>query len=171
MLLVNPFQVDRVHKKGRIYNRTWTPLDLATTAAYLERDGIEAAILDANAEQIGPAEVARRAAGFDKVFITSTSLDRWQCPHLDIQPFLRNVRALRDVAPELYVLGSHGTVKPVEMLRETGARAIVRGEPERAVLDICRGGALAEIRGITWLDGDRPVNNPDAKPVAMEEMP
>ncbi|MGH9658959.1 MAG: B12-binding domain-containing radical SAM protein, partial [Bryobacteraceae bacterium] len=90
---------------------------------------------------------------------------------LDIQPFLKNVRALRDVAPELYVLGSHGTVKPVEMLRETGARAIVRGEPERAVLDICRGGALAEIRGLTWLDGDRPVNNPDAKPVAMEEMP
>ncbi len=171
-LLVNPFQVDAVHKKGRIYNRTWTPLDLATSAAVLEREGIDAAIVDANAEQIGPAEVAARARGFDKVFITSTSLDRWQCPHLDINPFLKTVAAVRDVAPELYVMGSHGTVKPVEMLKETGARAIIRGEPETTVLDLCRTSRLADVLGITYLGDDgKPVSAPDQKPVKMEELP
>ncbi len=38
VLLVNPFQVNLVQGKGRIYARRWTPLDLATTAAILERE-------------------------------------------------------------------------------------------------------------------------------------
>jgi radical SAM superfamily enzyme YgiQ (UPF0313 family) len=171
VLLVNPFQVDLVHSKGRIYNRIWTPLDLANTAAVLEREGIDVSILDANAEQLGPETVAARASGFSKVFVTSTSLDRWQCPHLDIQPFLKTVHALNDVVPEVYVLGSHGTVKPREMLQETRARAVVRGEPERTVLEIASGKALREIRGITFLDGGEPVSNPDQVPVKLDELP
>ena len=169
--LVNPFQVDAVHKKGRIYNRTWTPLDLANSAAVLEREGIDVSILDANAEQLGPAEAAAQSRGFDKVFITSTSLDRWQCPHLDINPFLRTVKALHEVAPELYVMGSHGTVKPAEMLKETGARAIIRGEPEQTVLDLCRASRLSDVRGITYMEDGKPVSAPDQKGIKMEDLP
>ena len=62
VLLVNPFQVDLVHKRGRIYNRRWTPLDLANTAAVLEQEGIETAIVDANAEQLGPRQGALGAS-------------------------------------------------------------------------------------------------------------
>jgi radical SAM superfamily enzyme YgiQ (UPF0313 family) len=171
VLLINPFQVELVQKRGRIFTRKWTPLDLAYSAAGLEQDGMEVAILDANAEQLGPEEVARRARGYDKVFITSTSLDRWQCPHLDIQPFLKTVHAVNAVAPEVYVMGSHGTVRPEEMLAETGARAVVRGEPETTVRELCGSAPLSEIRGITWHDGVKVVNNPDQKPVNMESLP
>ncbi len=137
VLLINPSQVDLVNKKGRIYNRIWTPLDLANCGALLEKEGIDVSILDANAEQLGPGEVSKRAAGYDKVFITSTSLDRWQCPYLDIDPFLKTVDAVKDVTPEVYVAGSHGTVRPVEILTATGAHAVIRGEPERTILDLC----------------------------------
>jgi len=171
VLLVNPFQVEYVHKKGRIYNRTWTPLDLAYCAAMLETNGIHAEILDANAEQVGPAGVAERACGFDKVFLTSTSLDRWQCPHLDLNPFLKTVHAVRDVAPEVYVMGSHGTVKPAEMLAETRANAIVRGEPEYTVAELCSGKPLSAIRGITWSNAGEVVHNPDQLPVKMDQLP
>ena len=78
ILLVNPFHARLVAKTGRIYNRTWPPLDLATTAALLRGLGLDVSILDANALQLSPVETGRRCAGFDKVFITSTSLDRWQ---------------------------------------------------------------------------------------------
>ncbi len=47
VLLVNPFQVSLVNKKGRIYNRTWPPLELANCGAILEEAGINVAILDA----------------------------------------------------------------------------------------------------------------------------
>jgi radical SAM superfamily enzyme YgiQ (UPF0313 family) len=171
VLLINPFQAAKVHRKGRIYNRTWTPLDLAYSAAVLREDGVEAAILDANAEQSGPEEAGRRARGFDKVFVTSTSLDRWQCPHLDLQPFLKTVRAVREAAPEVYVMGSHGTVRPAEMLAETGARAILRGEPERTVREICAGTPLREVRGVTFAEGGQAVSNPDQKPVNLEQLP
>lgn len=171
VLFVNPYQVDLVQKKGRIYTRTWTPLDLAYSAAVLEQEGIEAAILDANAERLGPEEVARRARGYDKVFITSTSLDRWQCPHLDLQPFLRTVHALNEVVPEVYVMGSHGTVKPEEMLAATQARAVVRGEPEITVRELCAGAPRQEVRGITWRNGAGAVHNADQRPVDMERLP
>ncbi|MBN8730086.1 MAG: radical SAM protein [Acidobacteria bacterium] len=171
VLLVNPFQVEYVHKKGRIYNRTWTPLDLAYCSAMLERHGIQADILDANAEQIGPDGVAQRSRDYDKVFLTSTSLDRWQCPHLDLNPFFKTVAAVRAVAPEVYVLGSHGTVKPAEMLEETKADAIVRGEPEYTVEELCAGKPMAQIRGITWRNNGEVMHNPDQLPVKMDELP
>jgi radical SAM superfamily enzyme YgiQ (UPF0313 family) len=171
VLLVNPYQVDLVHKKGRIYNRKWPPTDLANCAALLEREGIEVAIVDANAEQLGPEEVARRATGYDKAFITSSSLDRWQCPHLNINPFLKTTHALNAAVPEAYVMGSHGTVKPIEMLEATKARAIVRGEPERTIVELLNGDRLADVRGITYRDGDQTISTPEQKPVNLEELP
>jgi anaerobic magnesium-protoporphyrin IX monomethyl ester cyclase len=158
VLLVNPFQVEYVHKKGRIYNRTWTPLDLAYCSALLERNGIDADILDANAEQIGPDGVALRSRGYDKVFLTSTSLDRWQCPHLDLNPFFKTVAAVRTIAPEVYVMGSHGTVKPAEMIEETRAdgcgdlrRKTAGADPRHHVAQGWRGGAQS--RPVAGEDG------------------
>ena len=171
VVLVNPSQIGLVHKKGRVYNRKWPPTDLANCAALLESEGAEVAIIDANAEDLPPGEVARRASGFDKAFITSTGLDRWQCPHLDIDPFLSTTCALREVVPEVYVMGTHGTVKPHEILEAAGARAVVRGEPERTVLELFNGNPLAEVRGITWHNGQGPVSNPEQKPVNMDELP
>ncbi len=171
VLLVNPFQVSLVNKKGRIYNRTWPPLELANCGAILEEAGINVAILDANAEQIVPREVARHAIGYDKVFITSSSLDRWQCPFLDINPFLENVKALKEVVPEVYIAGSHGSVKPLEMLNASGARAVIRGEPERTILDICTTQDISTINGITYFNGKRVVINADQKPVNLNELP
>jgi radical SAM superfamily enzyme YgiQ (UPF0313 family) len=171
VLFVNPSQTHRVDGKGRIYNRVWPPLDLAYCAAVLERDGMEAAIVDAHAERLGPEEVATRARGFDKVFITSTSLERWQCPHLDLDPFLRVVEAVKRVAPEVYVLGSHGTVKPAEILQLTGATAVVRGEPEITVAEIARQNGLAGINGITLITCGNVVHRPDQTPVALDHLP
>ena len=171
VLLVNPSQIGLVHKKGRVYNRKWPPTDLANCAALLEHAGAEVSIIDANAEDAPPQEVARRSHGFDKAFVTSTSLDRWQCPHLDLTPFLETTHALREVVPEVYVMGTHGTVRPVEILEASGARAVLRGEPERTILDLVNGNPLPEIRGITFHNGDGPVSNPEQKPVNMDELP
>ncbi|MEQ1918945.1 MAG: radical SAM protein [Elusimicrobiota bacterium] len=171
ILLVNPFYAKLVAKQGRIYNRTWPPLDLASTAALLKSQGRDVSILDANALQLDPAETARRCAGFDQVYITSTSLDRWQCPHLDLAPFLETVKAVKSVAPEVYVMGSHGTVRPAEILELTGARAVLRGEPEGTVPALAAGASLAEAPGISWKNGAETVHNKDAPPVRLDDPP
>lgn len=170
-VLVNPWHASLVAGRGRVYNRTWTPLDLASTAAVLRARGIEAAIVDANAERLGPAETAARCAGYGRAFVTSTSLDRWQCPHLDLAPFLETVAAVKAVVPEAYVMGSHGTVRPAEILALTGARAVVRGEPEGIVPALAAGEPLEGVRGITWSRGGETVHNEDAAPVRLDDLP
>lgn len=171
VVLVNPYHARLVAGRGRVYNRTWTPLDLATTAAVLRARGVETAIVDANAERLGPAETAARCAGYEKAFVTSTSLDRWQCPHLDLAPFLETVAAVKAAVPEVFVMGSHGTVRPAEILALTGARAVVRGEPEGIVPALAAGEPPAGVRGITWSRDGAAVHNPDAEPVRLDDLP
>ncbi|HYC76773.1 MAG TPA: radical SAM protein [Planctomycetota bacterium] len=171
VVLVNPFQVRRVARKGRIYNRTWTPLDLATTAAVLREQGHDVAIVDANAEQLTAEQTAARARGFDQAYLTSTSLDRWQCPYLDLDPFVDHVKAVAAVVPEIFVMGSHGTVRPAEMLALTGAKAVLRGEPEGTVPELAARRPLADVAGITWAGPDGAVHNPDRKLLKLDALP
>lgn len=171
VVLVNPGQAQIVNPRGRIYNRVWPPLDLATTAAWLEQDGIAVSIVDANAERLSPAEVAARVAGADQVFVTSSSLDRWQCPFLDLRPFLQTVDAVRSRAPQVFILGSHGTVRPAEVLAMTGATAVVRGEPEQTVRDIASGRPLSDVRGVTWMGPSGVVHQPDQHPIPLDTLP
>ena len=150
ILIVNPLQAHIINSRGKIYNRVWPPLSEANCAALLEKDGHEVVIVDANAERLGVAEVARRAVGFDKIFITSSTIDRWQCPVIDLRPLLSYVKILKKINGEVYITGAHGTVRPEEMLRLTGAKAVIRGEPELTVLEICRNNDLSRVKGITY---------------------
>ncbi|KPJ63320.1 MAG: hypothetical protein AMS15_00810 [Planctomycetes bacterium DG_23] len=155
------------------YNRIWFPLSLANAAALLLQEGIEVKVVDAQAERLRPEEVARRISGADKVFITSSGLDRWQCPNTDIRPFLDVTRAIREVASEVYVMGYHGTVFPKEVLEFTSATGVIRGEPEKAVLEISRKQRLAEIAGVTFRshgDGEI-INTPLAEPLDLSSLP
>ncbi|MFC2142657.1 B12-binding domain-containing radical SAM protein, partial [Acidobacteriota bacterium] len=155
ILLVNPNQVHLVSRRGKIYNRVWPPLALANCGALLEEQGHEVGIVDANALRLRPDEVAGMAEGYDKVFVSSSSLDRWQCPNLDLDSVLKTVSSIRTVTEEFYILGVHGTVRPGEILEMTQARAVIRGEPELTVVDICRGKNLSEIRGLAYRDNGR----------------
>jgi anaerobic magnesium-protoporphyrin IX monomethyl ester cyclase len=171
ILIVNPFQVHIVNRRGKIYNRVWTPLAEANCAALLEKDWNEVVVLDANAERLSAAEVARRATGFDKIFITSSTLDRWQCPAIDLDPFLSYVKALREVSDEVYITGAHGTVRPEEMLSLTDAKAVIRGEPELTVLEVCRQNDLSKVKGISYKSKGEFINNEPQDPLDLEKLP
>jgi len=171
VLFVNPYQVHLVNKQGKIYNRVWPPLSLANCAALLEREGHYVRILDANAERLSADEVARRAVGFDKIFISSSSLDRWQCPNLDLFPFLRTVEAVRKVTDEVFILGAHGTVRPKEMLEWTRAKAAIIGEPESTVVDLCGGKELRDVRGIAFIEDGKVSITQDQEPFDLDALP
>jgi len=61
------------------------------------------------------------------VMVTSSALDRWQCPTLELALLVAVMRRLRGETPKLYLLGFHGTVHPEAMLELTGADAVVAG--------------------------------------------
>jgi len=171
IVLVNPLQVHLVNNKGKIYNRIWTPLSLANCAALLEKDGHEVKIIDANAERLSPSEVAGRTAGFDKIFVTSSTLDRWQCPVIDLDPFVNYVRTLREVNDEIYIMGAHGTIKPREILELTKARAVICGEPEIVVSNLCKNGDISKVKGISFKSDGKYFSNESQEPLDLDLLP
>ena len=91
ILLLKPSWDYPIDPGESTYNRQWPPLSLLTAAAMLRENGFDVTVLDAGVEQLDPDTVAQRAAGHDKIFITSASLDRWQCPNLNLKPFTKTI--------------------------------------------------------------------------------
>jgi radical SAM superfamily enzyme YgiQ (UPF0313 family) len=169
VLLVNPSWDGLVSRKGRRFNRTWPPLDLLNCAALLEQDGLSAGLIDARAVPTTPDTIRDAAARHDLVFVTSSPIDRWQCPNLDLSPFLAVTHLVEP--DKLYVMGTHGTVAPEALLTMTGARGVIRGEPEWAVRSLCEGQDPSEVPGVTYLQGGTIVNNQEGDPVDLTTLP
>ena len=169
--LINPFQSHLVSRKGKIYNRVWPPLSLANCAALLEQQGHDVKIIDANALRLPPERIVHELTGCERAFVSSSDLDRWQCPSVGIESFLETVKYAAKAAGEIYVLGAHGTVRPKEILQLTGARAVIRGEPEFTVQEICRGTPLSEIKGLAYPGNDSVVLTGEPQPVDLNTLP
>jgi anaerobic magnesium-protoporphyrin IX monomethyl ester cyclase len=157
ILLINPDWTGIQKQKQPQFKRIWQPLDLATAAALLEKEGFSVRILDNNIEHLTFRAVGQLAARFAKVFVTSTPYDRWQCPALDIGFFFRTlVHIPKD---RLYIMGAHVTERPEAILRRSRARAAVLGEPEQTLVELARHDRGQDmpgrIPGIAYLEGDR----------------
>jgi len=171
ILLINPNYNYPFSKQKDlpIFNRVWPPLSVANCAALLEKEGFHVEIIDANAEGLSPDQVVNRAHGFNKIFITSSSIDRWQCPHLNINPFLEFVKKIREKRDkELYVMGAHGTVRPKEILKITKADAVIIGEPELTILDICKGN---KTEGICYEEDGKKILKERKTPLDLNTLP
>jgi anaerobic magnesium-protoporphyrin IX monomethyl ester cyclase len=153
------------------YNRNWPPLSLLTIASLLRAKNLAVDVIDAGAEKLPLQDIAERARDADQVFITSASLDRWQCPNLNLTPFLKTVLQIKTVCPRIFIMGTHGSVQPKEILDLTDVTAVIRNEPEMTVLDICSGKPLDRINGISYYADGKLVHQPDRKPLDMSSLP
>lgn len=144
-------------KEPTIHNRIFLPLSLALTASRLREEGIGVRIIDAHALRLGPQEVAGLVRDCDQVFVTSSALDRWECPNVEIEPFLTCARELSRITGEVYVLGVHGTVRPADILAQSGARAVVIGEPEQATVEIASARPLEQVPGLCIRSSGAPI--------------
>lgn len=158
-----------VARAGRRHNRAWPPLDLLNCAALVREIGADAFLLDLQVDAFNDVELARMGKKSDLLFVTTSALDRWQCPHLDITGILEFIRVLPH--EKTYVMGAHGTIDPGWILRETGVRGVVRSEPEGTVRDLARGRAPENTDGISYMDGNELINAPDRTPIDMKSLP
>jgi len=171
IVLVKPYFPYPYSRGEYTYNRIWPPLCLANCASLLEKEGHSVKILDAHAQRIIPKKVANYIKDYDKIFITSSSLDKWQCPNIDISTFLETTRYIQELTCEFYIMGYHGTVAPEKILNLTKAKALIRGEPESTILEICRGIALSKIKGISFFEGDKIISNAPREPLELRTLP
>lgn len=169
VLLINPAWEAIISRKGKRHNKHFPPLDLLNCAALLEREKIGVEIFDANVSQLSPEEIAGYAAGFDKVFATSTPYYKWQCPNLDFDVFLNFIKPFNK--QNLYLMGTHCSLYPEKVLKLTETAGIIRGEPEYTILDVCQDKAFGDVRGLTFkLDGNI-ISNSDRDLVSLDQFP
>ncbi|KPJ73196.1 MAG: hypothetical protein AMS14_06640 [Planctomycetes bacterium DG_20] len=160
-----------ITKVEHTYNRRWPPLDLLNCGAIAERQGHDVQIVDAHVDGLSPEAVAERVGSADVSFVTSSALDRWQCPNLELEPVTAVTQRLRDGRARLFLMGFHGTVEPEAMLKMTGVDAVIRGEPEDTVRDLVSGRAIEDIDGVTFCRDGKVISTRDRAPVDMTALP
>ncbi|MFH1462827.1 MAG: radical SAM protein [Pseudomonadota bacterium] len=171
VLFVHPHPGPRGLRRGPVYARRFPPVELARIAAVLHAEGVAVELLDAAATGVGPAEVTTRARRADRVFVTSSALDRWCCPELDTTPFETFARAAVAGCADTWLLGAHPTAWPEAMLRRTGARGALLGEPEGPAADLCRAPDPRGLPGLAWLEDGELQRGPARPPVDLDTLP
>jgi anaerobic magnesium-protoporphyrin IX monomethyl ester cyclase len=172
ILLFNPSWGASVHRQR--YNRSWPPLDLLNVAAILRRDGFNVSFQDARACTIPPDRFKEGAKRADRVLVSTSPLDRWQCPNIDLDPLIGWTELIHP--DKLVLCGAHGTIFPEETMNLTGARIILRGEPEASVLELFRalergGDALSSVPSLSFVHGTKVLHTPAALPVDLKALP
>ena len=169
ILLVSPSWDGIVSKRGRRYNKAWPALELLYIAGFLEKEGIEVRMIDGRADPDSIERLRSESAACDKVFITSSPLDRWECPNLDLRAFKLWTDRLE---PEkLFVMGAHGTMVPEFIQKEIPCRAILLGEPEETALDVCRSSNLSQVPGLIYKEGQRWIKTSPRVPIDLAHLP
>ncbi len=178
ILLFNPPAPDgraftregRCTQEAGVWGTQWPPLSLATAAALLRREGHSVTLRDYPASGLGSRALV------EDIRILQPGFTIWSTGTPTLQCDLALARLIREHAAETVtaVIGTHVTVRPEEALGEPALDVVVRGEPERVILDLCRSSRpFAEVSGISFRSGDDGAvrNNPDALPLAPEAIP
>lgn len=171
ILLIKPYWPYPYNKSDHTYNRFWPPLELMNCAAILKKEGIKADILDAHLLRIKPNAILKHINGYDKIFISSSSLDRWQCPNPDISTFLKTSERILSVNSNLYAIGYHGTVKPNNLLAVLPFKAVIHGPPEKVIKKICLDVPFDKIENLSFLNDRNLVETSKDYQFNLETLP
>ena len=148
ILLINPGWGKRISRKGRRFNRPWPPLSLLISASLLEKAGFRVRVIDGRVERGWRKHIRRLIPESDWIGMTSSPLDRWQCPNLEVDYFVDLARSLP--SDRLLIMGAHGSIFPQATLDRTRARAVIVGEPEETLLALLTHEDWDSIPGIAF---------------------
>ncbi len=170
ILLIRHSYGEIVSRRGKRHNRRWPPLSLLISASLLGKEGMEVTVIDREIESLSDEAVFGLAEKHARIFLSSSDVDRWQCPNLDYDSFIRFASGFRNKG-NLYLTGAHSTFYPEPFLKMTGAKGVIREEPEWTVKEIACGRPLSEISGLTYRDTDGIHANPDRLSGNLDLLP
>ena len=155
VLLINPSDLDTDHmgRMGALFTPI-PPLGIASIAASMEEAGLRVDLLDQLGSRISNEQIATTISrrGYSLVGISCLT-----AAMNGVADLCARIRARSPGTP--IVLGNiHATVFHRELVADSTADYVLRGEGERAMVALCRAlsgdGPLEEVPGLTWRDGD-----------------
>ncbi|MCK4493224.1 MAG: cobalamin-dependent protein [Methylococcales bacterium] len=150
------------------------PFQIASYAAYLRNNGFSVAIIDANAENISPAETAQKVKALNPL-LTAVIVYGNQ-PSASTQNMTisgKIVNAVKTGSDSFVVLGGlHASALPKQTFEQENADFIIEGEeqiPLKELLEYLKGDKdLSEVRGIWYKENDTTKHNP--KPPLIKDL-
>jgi radical SAM superfamily enzyme YgiQ (UPF0313 family) len=149
-------------------------------ATFIRRRGLAVAIIDAEAEDLNPEQVAARVHGLDPALVAVVVYGHQPSASTQNMPAASAAcAAIKKLAPELPVLlvGGHAAALPERTLREECVDFVCSGEGPYTILELLEalnaGGSYGKVRGLWFRDGDQPATTPPAPLVQNldNEMP
>jgi anaerobic magnesium-protoporphyrin IX monomethyl ester cyclase len=140
----------RCTQKADIWGTVWPPISLATAAALLEAEGHDVRLIDFSATtlniEILPEIVRTMQPDFVIWPVSTTTMSS----DLNIAGIVKE-NCLTAIT---CVFGTHVTVEPESALQNQFIDAVLRGEPEGIIRDMCRytGEGWKSATGISYLD-------------------
>ncbi len=111
------------------------PLELLSAREFLRSAGHDVLVIDANMEELSPAQTRTRIGDFEEDFLvipTAPSYLFWRCPQPELRVPTRWITDLQR-SSKVVVVGPHGSVTPQATLEKTGADVVLRGEPDQTL--------------------------------------
>ena len=111
------------------------PLELLSAREFLRSAGHDVLLIDANMEELTPAQTHARLDTFNEDFLvvpTAPSYLFWRCPQPELRVPAHWISALRRTS-KVVAIGPHGSVTPQATLEKTGAEIVLRGEPDQTL--------------------------------------
>jgi anaerobic magnesium-protoporphyrin IX monomethyl ester cyclase len=129
----------------------YPPIGLASIAAYLEKNGAECIIIDANVTEEKPEEIFARLKAFNPDVVGI------QMNVVTAKAGVELAKICRDdpsIKAKVVLGGPFATSKYEKLMGDTGAFAIVRGEGEQTFLEFCQAKDYHTIEGLAFKDKD-----------------
>ncbi|MBP9837748.1 MAG: radical SAM protein [Proteobacteria bacterium] len=137
VLLINPPTEGLVGKNTKKFHRRFPPLELLLSATLLREIGWEVELHDLNADPNKTVEQSILSAkSADYVVCTTNPYADWQCPSFAISTALN--LAQKFPGDKLIIIGNHGSHYPGSLIRNTGAKVVIRNEPEFTLLEMAK---------------------------------
>lgn len=162
-------------KKSIINVRARQPLSLAIIASILRSDGHQIKLLDASALNLSFFLELKAVEEFqpDVLILTSTPIDRWECPNSRIDNIFRLINSA-DVKIKI-LTGTHGTTMPEWVFDNCHVDYIVRGEPELAIknliIALSQEQPVENIPGISWRRNGQVFSNQSQRIIDLDALP
>lgn len=151
------------------------PLEFGYITSILKAQGCEIGIWDGHNWALSREDIVEELKAYnpDVIGIPTEVSSAFRCPIPFYPHAVRMVEAIRGagIGARIVVWGPHGTVFPSQVLEDTGADVVVRGEVEETFPRVVLSQDLGEVGGIAYRQGAEVVENGDAPPVDLNSLP
>jgi len=161
----------RCTQEAGVWGTQWPPVSLATTAAFLERDGHVVKVFDCPAVGIDRSRLEVLTKDFHPDFAF------WATSTPTLEHDLGLAGLIKGAACDAVtgVFGTHVTALPELALKNPCVDAVIRREPEGTIREICLHGpgGWEGIDGLSFRNREtgRPSHNPDRGLLRPEDIP